>query len=89
MGKKQILKLNICFLCSFFCFQWAISQSILKGHLFSEDAHKPLTSVSVYLNNTSIGTITNDEGLFILRGIPQGKFRLVASCVGFTICLRE
>ncbi len=67
----------------FFCSTGAFSQNILRGHVFSQDAHKPLVSVSVYLNNTSIGTITNDDGLFVLRGIPQGKFDLVATSVGF------
>jgi hypothetical protein len=66
----------------FWC-QYAFSQSVLKGHVFSEENKKPLASVSVYLNNTSIGTITNDDGLFILKGIPQGKFNLVATSVGF------
>ena len=83
MRKKQILRTDICFFCFLFCSLGVFSQTVLKGHVFSEDTHKPLASVSVYLNNTSIGTITNEEGLFILRGIPQGKFNLVATSVGF------
>src|ERR1700733_11430999 len=83
MGKKQILRTDICFLCLLFFFPEAFSQTILRGHIFSEDTHKPIASVSVYLNNTSIGTVTNDDGLFILKGIPQGRFDLVATCVGF------
>jgi hypothetical protein len=83
MRKEQIQKLNIFFLCFLFGSTCVFSQAVFKGHVFNEDAHKPLGSVSVYLNNTSIGTITNDDGLFILKGIPQGKFNLVATCVGF------
>jgi hypothetical protein len=83
MGKKQFLKKNICFLCFFFCSLGATSQTGLRGHVFGEDAHKPLASVSVYLNNTSIGTITDDEGLFVLKNFPEGKFNLVATSVGF------
>jgi hypothetical protein len=71
------------FLIFSFCFQYAFPQSVLKGHVISEETHKPIASVSVYLNNTSIGTITNDDGLFILKGIPQGRFDLVATSVGF------
>jgi hypothetical protein len=83
MGKKQILQIDICFLCLLFCSLGVSSQTTLRGHVFGEDAHKPIASVSVYLNNTSIGTITNDDGLFVLKGIPQGKFNLVATSVGF------
>ena len=65
------------------CCFGAFSQNVLKGKVISEETQKPLASVSVYLNNTSFGTITNEEGVFIIRGIPSGKSRLVASCVGF------
>jgi len=82
-GKKQLFRIAICFLCLLFCLPKAFSQTVLKGHVFNEEAHKPLASVSVYLNNTSIGTITNDEGLFVLKNIPQGKFNLVVTSVGF------
>ena len=47
------------------------------------DTKKPLPAVSVYLNNTSIGTITNSKGLFILRNIPSEKFKLIASSIGY------
>src|ERR1700750_1457602 len=83
MRKKQILRTVFCFLCFLFCSPVAFPQNVLKGHVISEDTHKPIASVSVYLNNTSIGTITNDEGLFVLKSIPQGKFNLVATSVGF------
>jgi len=42
-----------------------------------------MPSVSVYLNNTSIGTITNEQGLFTINRIPSDKFRLVVSSIGY------
>ena len=65
------------------CFIGAFSQAVLKGKVISEDTQKPLAAVSVYLNNTSLGAVTNDNGVFIITKIPSGEFRLVASCVGF------
>ena len=65
------------------CCFGAFSQAVLKGKVISEETQKPLASVSVYLNNTSLGSVTSEDGVFIIRGIPSGKFRLVASCVGF------
>ena len=63
--------------------QYAKSQAILKGTVISEETKQPLPSVSVYLNNTSVGTTTNEQGVFVLRNIPSGKFRLIATSVGF------
>jgi hypothetical protein len=71
------------FLLFLACFFGAYSQNTLRGKVISEESKKPLASVSVYLNNTSLGSITNEDGVFIIRGISFGKIRLVASCVGF------
>jgi CarboxypepD_reg-like domain len=60
-----------------------MAQFVIKGKVIAGESQKPLASVSVYLNNTSIGTITNESGEFILKGVPQGKFNLIATCVGY------
>jgi CarboxypepD_reg-like domain len=60
-----------------------VANFTLKGRIISEGTKKPLNAVSVYLNNTSIGTYTNEQGIFILKGIPSGKFKLIASCIGY------
>jgi len=65
------------------CCFGALSQTVIRGKVISEETQKPLAAVSVYLNNTSLGAITNDDGIFIISKVPTGKFRLVASCVGF------
>jgi hypothetical protein len=65
-----------------FC-QTAFSQTLIQGTVMAADTKKPLPAVSVYLNNTSIGTITNNNGVFILRNIPDEKFKLIASSIGY------
>jgi CarboxypepD_reg-like domain len=65
-----------------FC-QTVFSQSVIEGTVMAADSKKPLPAVSVYLNNTSIGTITNNKGFFILRNIPSEKFKLIASSIGY------
>ncbi|UAM98250.1 TonB-dependent receptor [Polaribacter litorisediminis] len=39
--------------------------------------------VNVYLQNTSLGTATNENGFFELKNIPNGKYILILSSVGF------
>jgi hypothetical protein len=70
------------FLLLHFC-QTAFSQSVLKGTVMAADTKKPLPAVSVYLNNTSIGTVTDGKGFFILRNVPSDKFKLIASSIGY------
>jgi hypothetical protein len=71
------------FLALLICSQSVFAQAVLKGKVINGESGKPLPSVSVYLNNTSLGTITDEQGLFILQKIPPGKFRLVVSSIGF------
>ncbi len=78
MKKKFIYFLLLCL-----CHQFAFTQTILTGRVVNKETKKPLPSVSVYLNNTSIGTSTNEQGIFYIKGIPSGKFRLIASCIGY------
>lgn len=44
---------------------------------------KPIPAVSVFLNGTSKGTVTNDDGTFFLNGIPPGGYQLVISAIGY------
>jgi hypothetical protein len=81
IGKKQILLTGFCFLL--ICSPRLFSQTVLKGRVISEESQKPLASISVYINNTSLGAVTNEDGIFIIRGVPSGQCRLVASSVGF------
>jgi hypothetical protein len=44
---------------------------------------KPLVAASVYLNNTSRGTVTRADGSFALP-VPDGSWQLVISAVGYS-----
>ena len=59
------------------------SQLRIIGNVKSASDKKLLSGVSVYLSNTSIGTTTNENGDFVLTNIPDGKFQLVVSIIGF------
>lgn len=58
------------------------AQRKINGYVFEAHRNTPLASVSVFLNNTSIGTTTNESGYFELS-IPAGKFELIVSSIGF------
>jgi hypothetical protein len=55
----------------------------LSGKVTDSATGKPLAGVSVFLNSTSIGTITHEDGSFVLNTIPRGKYQLVISAIGY------
>jgi CarboxypepD_reg-like domain len=55
---------------------------MIIGKVVDTTGH-PLRSISVYLNNTSMGTTTNEKGEFLLDHIPPAKYRLIVSGVAF------
>lgn len=63
-------------ICSF-------SQTKISGKIISNN-NENIEGASVYLNNTTIGTITNDKGEFQLN-MPNGNYTLIISFLGFKI----
>jgi hypothetical protein len=59
----------------------AFGQATLRGKVLNATSDKPLPGASVYLNNTSIGTVTDESGNFIIPNAINGE--LVISCVGY------
>jgi CarboxypepD_reg-like domain len=57
--------------------------STLTGSIRDSATGKPLGGVSVFLNSTSKGTVTHDDGSFTLPGIPAGGYELIISAIGY------
>jgi len=55
----------------------------LSGSVTDSATGKPIAAVSVFLNGTSKGTTTHDDGTFLLTGIPAGGYQLIISAVGY------
>ncbi len=43
----------------------------------------PLANVSVFIAASTMGTVTGDDGLYVLPGVPLGTLRLYVSSVGY------
>ncbi len=72
-----------------FCFAFlsvcAFSQSTyyyVTGMVLSADAKTPLQGASVFAENTTLGTVTDQDGKFVLA-LPNGGYSLVVSYTGF------
>jgi hypothetical protein len=80
-----------------YCLRPALALLFLLGaiHVFSQEKNRiigrvlngetnmPIPNASVFITNTSKGTITSNTGEFELRGIPAGNYDLVISSVGY------
>lgn len=55
----------------------------LSGRVVDATTGKVLPFVNVYLNGTTRGTLTNEQGRFDLPNVPLGTIELAASCVGY------
>jgi hypothetical protein len=55
----------------------------LSGSVTDSATGKPIAAVSVFLNGTSKGTTTHDDGAYLLTGIPPGGYQLIISAVGY------
>lgn len=64
-------------------YKLGIAQYSLKGKVIASDTRNPVISANVFLSNTSIGTISDQSGTFIITRFPPGRFELVVSCIGF------
>ena len=60
-----------------------MAQSVLRGRVLSETTNQPIANVSIYFNNTSVGTSSDGTGNFLLPTTTISKGDIILSCIGF------
>lgn len=62
-----------------------VNAQTIKGKVIDSRTQEPLQFTNVFINNTTIGTTTNEDGSYTLsRPDLPGTFQLVASFVGYS-----
>ena len=61
----------------------ASAQYSISGIVLNDATGKPLGGASVYINGSTIGTVTSDSGTYTLRNINTGFYEVVVSYVGY------
>ena len=74
---KSYLKI-ICLIISFSCYS---QKNILDGEIFNNSER--LSYVNIYLQNTKLGTFSNEDGYFKIKNIPSGIQKVVISSLGY------
>lgn len=60
----------------------AQGSAAIEGTVSSADGSGPLHGVSVYLEDTDYGALTDERGRFRIAGIPPGEYVLIAEYIG-------
>src|SRR6188768_770441 len=79
---------SVLFLLFFSFIQNSFSQQFyIRGRVTDIETQLPLKGASVYINNTTKGSTTNDNGDFELGPLQPGRYEVVASFVGYDALL--
>lgn len=62
---------------------YSYSQHTLSGNISDMETGAPLEQVSVYVPQLENGTVTDKNGDFSLKNLPEGIYKLVVSYIGF------
>ncbi len=62
----------------------AQNNNYITGSVWNAETETVIPNASVFLTNTSRGTMTSDSGVFRLQSIQPGNYELVISSIGFT-----
>ncbi|MUP45825.1 TonB-dependent receptor [Gramella sp. BOM4] len=65
------------------------SQNDISGTVINSETGEPVFSASVYFPELEKGTMTNDDGEFSIKNLPNGNYKLVVSVIGFSSFTRE
>jgi len=62
---------------------FTFSQNTLTGKITDSESGEPLEQVSVYIPQLENGTVTDQDGNYSLKNLPEGSYKLVISYIGF------
>jgi len=60
-------------------------RGILKGQIINSENQLPLVGANILINNTEIGTISDENGFFTINNIPQNFYKVSISYIGYEL----
>jgi len=60
----------------------------ITGRVLDDSSGAALANADVFIANSTLGAPTNDQGRFVIKGVPLGTHELVASRVGYLLVTR-
>ena len=75
------MKINLLIL--FIAVSIQLHAQVRQGVVLNADTRRPIPNASVHINNTTIGTSSNAEGVFSLQGFPAPPYQIHVSAIGY------
>lgn len=60
-----------------------LAQNQLNGTIRDSETGRPVAFATVFFANTTLGTSSNQDGVFVINRIPSGKYDLTVTMVGY------
>lgn len=79
---KKIELALVC-ICLFHILNAQLPTQTLRGRILDKDNQKPIESVTISLNNGSLGAISESNGTFIIKQLPIGRYEMEFSFIGY------
>lgn len=84
MNNRLLSRLFFTTLFLFFAAYTAVAQdNSIKGFVYEESTGEPMMFTNVYLKGTTFGGSTNENGYFNINRIPDGRYTLLITSVGY------
>jgi hypothetical protein len=84
MNHRQLSRLFLTTLFMFLTAYAAVAQdNSIKGFVYEESTGEPMMFTNVYLKGTTFGGSTNENGYFNINRIPDGRYTLLITSVGY------
>jgi TonB-dependent receptor len=61
----------------------------IKGHVLDNQTKDPLVGANIIIQNTSLGVAADIDGNFEIKFVPDGKWNVKVSCIGYVSIIRE
>ncbi|MFI3315656.1 MAG: TonB-dependent receptor [Rikenellaceae bacterium] len=61
----------------------------IKGHIIDANTNEHIAHATVIIEGTTIATVSDNKGHFILQGVPKGEFTILVSMLGYNSTQKE
>lgn len=66
-----------------FCTQLLAQHHVITGKIIEKETNKGLVGVTVYIDGSTIGSVSNANGEYSIKDVPTGNYTLVARSIGY------
>ena len=70
-------------ICLFIPFVFLSQTGTVRGFVYEKDSEEPIIFANIFLEGTDFGTMSDDNGYFIIPNVPYGQYNLQASFIGY------